>query len=270
MNYLIKGLKVTKDAIVKHKFLFILLLVLQITFFVVFSAITANYFINIAESAQSVIEPVENANFDAESLEAGQPFLKDTTPILESYNIMKTNVFNWVMWIFVALIIFNGLMWVISHRLLEKKQNLVKQIMFFIVPFVIFLALIYLIATVFLNFSMFDIVAGDLFSKAIIFVMISLVLYYLLLVMLANLNVKSWKELLKNLFDVGIKKIHKVLPVVLINGLLVFVINYLFYLFSGSEAFMGSLLSIIMFIFILILVIARIYWIACLKEIKNG
>ena len=63
MNYLKEGLKKTWLNIKEHKYLFFLIVFLQIVLLIALAGFTYNYQLKILENARGVIEPLEQANY---------------------------------------------------------------------------------------------------------------------------------------------------------------------------------------------------------------
>ena len=92
MKYIKEGFRQTFRQIKKHSWLFIILILLQIIFLVSLSLLTITYQVKILESAKGVIEPLQEANFDPESIQAGQPFTKEMASIYTNYRSMMSNI----------------------------------------------------------------------------------------------------------------------------------------------------------------------------------
>src|SRR3989338_6024973 len=172
MNYLKEGLKKTWLNIKEHKYLFFLIVFLQIVLLIALAGFTYNYQLKILENARGVIEPLEQANYNATSIEAGMPFTTDMLKVYQNYQEMKKNIFALISWLGGLILIVNGTLWLLSHLMkLEIPLSTLSWI----------------------------------FQVVIYSVMI---IYYFLMASFAFIEINSWKEWLKVWFTVTFKKIH--------------------------------------------------------------
>ena len=71
MKFIKRGLRKTVSSIKQHKFLFILLIVLQIAFILSLSFVVIKYQVKILEDTIGIITPLEGINYDSQALENG-------------------------------------------------------------------------------------------------------------------------------------------------------------------------------------------------------
>jgi len=227
------------------------------------------YQIKLLENARGIMEPIEQANYDADSIEEGEPFTKDTLKIYKSYQALKSNFFTLSLWLLGIFIIINGGIWILVHSLFERKK--IKEIFhaylkFFIstiVSIIPFLIVAYIFLKKMMQFNISMVTISKLIQGSFYFL---IAFYFLLLVAFAFINIKSWKLFVKKWFKVAIKNIYWSLLVLLINLILILVSLYLVYINMNEQSFF--LMTFFSVILIIVLVLTKIFWVACLKEIK--
>ena len=285
MQYLKRGLLNTFSGIKKHKVLFALLLIVQIVILVLSAYVIVSYQIKIFADTQLIIESFGQANYDAESIQMGQPFLEDTTLLYKSYLSIQKNVTHLILILLLIYVFVNGFLWVMTQKILERKKykekkeskqtwkQEVKQILFqwckyststaiFILPFT-FLCY-YFLKTALSSFMDMD----SLTQLGQFLPYLFLVIYYFMLVAFAFINIKSWKKFTQQFFVCSIKKLHWNLPVLLINFLLLAGSSYLVY-YSLEQIQKLSLIMASTILFVLFVVLTRMFWAACLHEITT-
>ena len=270
MNYLKRGLKNTYQAIKKHKLLFFSLIILQIILIVVTSMVTLEYQIKILDNTKGIMEPIEQGNYDSTSIQEGELFTQDTLKIYQSYRSLTKNLLHYCLWILGIFIIFNGGLWILVHSFFERKnfhETMHAYLKFFfstiisIIPF-------FIIAYYFLK-KMVEEISVTNVSQLIQNTSYALIIvYFFLLIAFAFIDVRSWKLFFKKWFKVGIKNIHKSISVLLINLTLILGSGYLIYRYLYEETFF--LMILFSALFVIILVLTKIFWIACLKEIGKN
>ena len=256
--YLKRGLQQTFQAIRKHKVIFVLLIVLQLLFLIILSYLIIDYQVKILEDAQEITQAVQNANYNPDSIQAGEPFLKDIFVVYNNYDSMMDNIGQFILWLFFLFILFNGLIWVGAHYLF-KKTKVIKEALKFLVSTVVLLGPLLIIFYIILK-KYINVLSSSWWILLTLFI----IAYYLLLVSFAFLNLKSWKQFVKKIFVVGIKKIHLILLVLITNLVLISLSIALIYV-TFNQIYI-SMITILLFVITLIL--TRIFWIACLKNIK--
>ncbi len=269
MNYLKRGFKYTFQAIRKNKLIFLLLLALQIITLVSLAFSSVHYQVKIFEDLEKVVGPLEQANYDAESIKAGEPFMENIYEVYMSYKSMTKNIYEFALLLLGIFLILNGASWVLTHQLLKTKlkeipQQWLKFIISTLALIVPFLIICYLLikglTAIGIGLESFGVIAQ-------ILVYSSFVLYYFLLVSFTFIDYKSWKTFLKKFYFCSIKKIYLTLIVLLINLILFLASLYLIYINLSNERF--PLMMLFSLIFVIVLVILRIYWVVCLRLISH-
>src|SRR3989344_2860765 len=123
MEYVKRGLHNTINSIKKNKLLFLAIFLLQIIFVVSSLWLGSQYLIKILEDTQGIIVPLENANYDSQQIEQGEPLTPDYASIYSSYKSMLKNVFSFLFWMAVLFLLLNGSIWLLSHWMLQEQQQ---------------------------------------------------------------------------------------------------------------------------------------------------
>ncbi len=270
MGYIQRGFRHTSSAIQQHPGLTILLIVLQVVVLgaIIYSGVT--YQLKILSDAQNIIIPLEQANYDPQQVEEGRPFLQDTQKIYQSYRSLLRNLIYAAIIFTLFFLVGNGMLWSLSHRLLGKYswQHALKQG----VKYLLIVLLLYVPIAIASYFYLRSIVvqqlATDNFSAALkIIIYVVLAAYYGVLAAAALLPA-TWKELPGLWLQVGIKKMYKTLPVLLINSIILAGLLYLMYL--GMQPGQSFFLLIFSSLLVIVgIVLTRLFWISCLQEIAH-
>ncbi len=258
--YLKRGLKKTFSLVKRHKLIFILLIILQLLALIAFSYTFIIYQVKILENTQGITEAMQNANFNPDSIQAGEPFIKDIYSVYQNYNSLLEQMYLLLLWLFLLFIIFNGLLWIGSHYMFKE----ISRKIFLISTASKFLAssTILLIPLMLFFYFIFKNNITLLSSYGWVLLILTGVVYYLLLVSLAFINIKSWKIFLKQILTKSIKKIHLTLIVLIIN--LIIISGSIFLIYLSSDQIILSIITIILLG--IILVLTRLFWLACLQE----
>jgi len=275
MHYLIKNFKSSWQVIKKHKFLFLLVIFLEIIFLASFLYVGINDHLKIIKNAQNIIEPIEGANFDAESIQTGKPFLKEFSSIEKSAQQMKKGLFKMVGKLFFLFIILNGLIWtqinqMISIKLKNKIKLIFQSWLKFITSSAFLFGLLYVIIKIIIkNHFTMEFTEQNFKDMTILIGLFTIIIYYFLTVSFAFLNTKNWKEFVKKIFYVGIVKINKTGIIALINIILIIGCAYLINL-STNYINLYWLLIPLVILFIIILAFTKVYWLINLQQISES
>lgn len=277
MNYLTAGWTHTFQSIRKKKLLFVLLIVLQILFGVCFLYIVLKYQLKILESAQGILQQLQNANFNADTLQAGQPFLPDSLALYKSYRSLIDDIKVMVLWLAGLFLIVNGSVWIFSHYILlgkklswkERLQMILSQWLKFAALTIAIYGIIVVAGYFLLKYLIVQEVDVDSFGRVFqILLYSSAIVYFFLAAGFSIISASSWREFLKHFFSVAIKKIHKALLLFVVNVLAI--AATLFLIYRSMEYFENFPLALFFsVIFVIIVVIARLWWIACLQELTH-
>lgn len=274
MELLKNGFKKTLQAIKEHKRIFVLLIVLQAVILALSGIVFINYQLKIFADIEGVTLPLAQANYNETSLQQGMPFLENVASVMKSYNSMLRHFLEMVLWIAGIFIFINGGLWLLSHWMVEKAEK--KPLKKYFNQWLKFLAsfLVILLPFVILGYLLFKVffvleLSPDSDQFKVIFQVLPYLMmmaYYFLLSAFALVNIDSWREFVKKWLGVSIKKIYWTLIILLINLILIMISLGLISLAMNYES-TQSLLFILTPIFLLVLVLTRIFWISCLQEL---
>ena len=274
MNYLQQSLKRTFSGLRQHKFLFMITIISQMVFITALVYIGLTYQLKIVENSQYILQAMDSAQYNAESLQQGQPFVADYLQLYQHYQTLITVVIQAAIWLSGLFLTGMGVLWLFSHQIIspaisswKRKLTLAgKEIIKIISAIIIFLAPIVLIGYWWLR-SMVEPDPELILSRLKIMGYLLLVTYYLLLVALAFVS-SGWKIWIKQFVKAVIKNIHKTLLVLLINATLMMGSLFLvYYSLEIIESF--PLLVVASILSLILMVLTRVWWIACLQEITN-
>ncbi|MDP3698516.1 MAG: hypothetical protein Q8R47_02930 [Nanoarchaeota archaeon] len=276
MEYLKRGLSKTVDSIKKHKGLFLALVLLQVIFVVSSLWLGSQYLIKILEDTQGIIGPLENANYDSQKIEQGQPFTPDYAAIYNSYQSMLKNVLVFAAWIAALFLILNGSIWLLSHWMLQEQkqwklrmkegaQFLVKawaSAFLLLGPFTI---ISYFILLHFIRVSQsFSDIALVLKS-----LLVALwIAYYFFLAALAAAPIRSWKRFAAIWIRISVKEFRK--TTVLFVSIMAALLASFAALYAAVEYTESVVLLLPLGLLCMLMLNAtRLFWIASIQEIEN-
>ncbi len=257
--YLITGAKRTVLAISEHPFLAALLVLLQLLsaaalFYTIFT-----YQTQLLQDATALLE-----NPAAVSAGSTQPVSSsDIVKLYQHYTSFINTAKLLLSWLAIVLLVSGGILWGLSHRLLEEKVKSEKLLPGYLIAVVVILLPGLLAGYYSLKLLMAKQSLELLGSTWRDWGIIMLISYYLLLVALAVLPTAAGKgavkESVKRWWKTAIS-LHKTIPVLLINA--VIIAGFLALLLW--KMWFWALIPLLMLIPLL-----RLFWISCLKEIAE-
>lgn len=271
MQYLQRGLQQVGKSIREHKLLFIVLILLQIAFIVSVAYITITYQVKILNTVQEIIEPLQNANYDAESIQQGKEFISQIAGIYRAYQSLIQQIVRLAWWWLGLFLIVNGVLWALSHQLLEKCswKSLGKQWIKYAAATLLLLGPFLLVIYFLLKSIIRAQIDPEQFGPMLKYLLYSFTaIYYLMLNAFASLNTVSWKGFARHFFTTAVKKIQYTLLVLIINLALLSSAGYLIYYFMEVK-YNFPLMMMFSGILIALIVLTRLYWIACLRELTH-
>ncbi len=273
------GLSITR-SIRERKRLFLLLIVGQLLVLFAMGWVTVTHVNTIVEKTQSVLSQVDQANFDPEKIDAGQPFLNSLAPIYESYQIMKENIIRWLIWLLIICSGGNGLLWLGSHALVAKKSSesgqksrwhtLLRLWLHFVLLTVGFFLSSVILFVLLVQSSFFNDPDQErlIFRIKMAFALIGF-LYYFFLCFAAQMNAPSWKSLFNSGCKAGMQRGYYSLPLLAILGGAILAAGYLLQL-ALEESASFILLFLATILFTSMIVIARLVWISAQHELSSA
>lgn len=250
-NVVVRSLKDSFAAIKNHKLFFLLLIIGEIAFVVISSIILVYFSSEIIRYAQQVFEPLIGVEGPIDITEIYDQPLE----VVESFSMLKTNMFLFGLFFLLIYLVLNGVNWDIANLIAVKKDFMIYPIKFwiltllFLIPMGIILRIFNMISIDAMNLEPYVFITGILIAVFFYFMRIS----YTFAV---RYEIKDIFEALKNTFAYGIKKIHiYIITFAIICGLNILSV-YLIYLLLEAHI---ALLSLALIVFILILSWQKIY-----------
>lgn len=266
MQYILDCFREVSKKIIRRKRFFFLLILLQLITIVIFSAFIFDSQLKIVEDIQNFITPFDTANYDATSLEEGQPFLDEPLKIYQAQLLLKEHLTDLLVGLVVLYLVLEGLVWLFSHRFLRKFswKNTGRIYLKFLAFSIIFFGLISLSSYFIFNLTSLDLEAYK--KSAGIFTLVFVVLYYFLFVNYALLPVVSWKLFFRKWFDIALGKISLTIPLIII-GLIVLGLIFagMFYFIMYTQ--LVSVMILFLILFVIGLVFIRLAWIRMVGEL---
>lgn len=276
MDYLKRGWSNTFNSITKNKRLFLVLILLQIIFVVSSSALGAQYLLKILENTQGIIGPLENANYDSQKIEQGEPFTPDYASIYHSYQSMLKNVFSFLAWMTVLCLLLNGSIWLFSHWMFQEqkqwKLRMKAGLQFLVKAWVSAFLLLGSFAIISYFVLLHFVRVSQSFSNIAIVLKSSLValvvVYYFLVVALAVAPHSSWKKFIFSWIEISIKRFRKTAITFSLSAIaLLLSFSVLYGAIEYGESVILLLLSGLFCMMVINL--TRIFWIATIQEIEH-
>lgn len=265
MPYLRSGFTQVMRAIRKHRVLFLILILLQTALLISSASVLLHYQVQIQQNAREVIQSLETANFNPEELRKGQLFLNNPGLIYSSYRLMINNLYYLGFFLLLLHLVLNGSLWIISHYLISGHKNVQRQFLQFTVFTLILVVFFLFISKIILRTVVNPDGSSDQFTVVMKVILGLAFFFYLLLLQALAVLSSSWKTCFFEIW-LKIKQIRFTLPILIINFTVISITLYGIY-FSLSTQY-SLLLVLITLILILNLVLTRLYWLACLKELE--
>ncbi len=268
VNYLRQGFTDTLKAVWNRKLFFSLLVVFQLLFFVVLGYIFIHFQLRMIDNYQQIAAPLEeidsNTKPDAE-------LMQTIGAIYERYQQLMKDLRSLVWWLGVMFLVHGGI-WAMHHQFLERyswKERMKRMIQQWLRMLVSSLALLgpILVVSYFILrdmiFKQADIDAVT--STAKILGAVAIVMYYFLLVAFSLLDV-GWRQFPRRFFNLGIRKIHKTISVLLLNFAVVGLSLWLLYESLAQEwSFWAVFVATL--VFVNVLVFSRLFLISMVKHL---
>ena len=272
MNYLKKSVHLTIAEIKHHPKLFLLIIVVQALLLITVAAVGITYQMKIVTDLQNVVNPLQQANYDPDSLQEGQPFLADLAGVQRSYQQLQQNILEAVLIVALLYGVVHSGLWALSqklyHHLSWKKTGKVwiKSGVASLLVFSAFGLLSYHLLRNLIT-AAFDV---TFFSQVAQYLLITLGVLYYFLSIIYGIPTIHWKKNLLAIYHLGIKKIHYFIIPLGINVVLMLGTLYLFSLTTAQPSFLIIILA--GFLFIVTVGITRIFFLANVQEIyeKNN
>ena len=274
-NIISNSLKESFSIIKKNKKIFLFLFILQIIFISLISFINVTYQTKMLESTQAIIEYLDELKSDESSfgldlIQRKSPLGPDPLLISRNFDNIIYNLKFLLSYSLIIFILLNGFIWFLTSSLVNKKslkiRALSKNFFIYILKFsfatLIFSVLIYLFA-----YSTLKSYLNPLLDQNANFVpllLITCISIYFMYITFSLLNKIEFKNIIKNLIKIGIKKAHVVLSAYFIIILIISILSLLLFYLIEQNLF---LLSISLVSLVLTLIWSRIFLILVVEKL---
>lgn len=256
-NIILESLKESFVSIWRNKSLFVLLFILQIIFFSVFSFINFTYQTKILENVKAITSYLSRQKLDEASAASNmlqQKNILGDDPLLISrnFNEITKNFRLYLAYTFILLVIFSSLGWAITNMIKYKHGfgQLIKNFLKLLAVSFSYLGLIFSFFFSLLNIPFTELAAesAKLFTKYAPFLIFSIILSYFMFVSLALSGKHELKNIVQRTLSTGIRKMHYISAVYLIDIVLFAIPIVLLYYFLEQSLFIVTL-SLVLVIF---------------------
>ena len=176
----------------------------------------------------------------------------DPLSISRNSNQIVKNFRILLAYIFVVLIFFMSVNWMVTNRLVCKNQLKQSSRDYFKILVVLFfyLGLIFLFFFSLFNISFTEAAAQGtkIIGKYLLFLLVSIVLFYFMFISLSLLAKVDIKNIVQKTLTIGVRKIHYMATVYLINIILLVLSIFMFIYFIEINFFI-VLMAMILFVF---------------------
>src|SRR3989344_6244816 len=259
-------LKKSWHKIKENKLRIAALFLMQLVFFTLIAFINVKYQLQLAESANALIAPLQSANYNADSIQSGVPFLENIGQIYEAYQKIMSALKKLIGFQLAAFLTIGVLLWTLTQTLGKKINvkhlgklylHLLGRALVFIVPLFV---MIYILLQIAFE-SAFE-ATGQTLDTVYIAVALFFIGMYFLIICLAQER-KTIIQNTRGALVMGVKKIHYLLGILLIIAAAISITGYAIY-FALEYSLILLTLSIILFV--LAFVIGRIIFIEVVQS----
>ena len=263
MEFLRSGLKKTWRTMWQHKILFTAAVLLQLLFLFLFAFTAVTTQLEILEDTKNILEPLEQANYNPDAIDAGQPFLSNPSAVIESYQSLKQNISTLFWYIILLYLIINGGLWLLTHAMSNKPtvKQITNQCIKYLVAAILFIIITTTLTTII--FKLFFTTTQHSFTLSMQLTGIAFVIiYYIFLTSFTQLSTTSWKSFYEQTFHLLFKQWKQPLTAFILNTIqLIITIFIMYFLIPYSQKSL-LILIIIPIIAAKALVITRAIWIS--------
>src|SRR3989338_3416946 len=262
---MLKTLQSTVGTFKHHKVLLAFLLLLQLLYFIIQAVIIVKYLIIGGEQLQTFFGLLQNANYDAELIKGGMPFLQNVGMFYSKYYALITTVqqligYQLLVFALVGVALWTGTKLMFRNASFKEALTLYGQLL---VRALLFLIPFFVIISTLLNNSLN--LASEITPAFYVVIAVCVLLFYFMLVNLALDG--SFAEVLKRTFIVGLKKIHYILVTLLVIAAAIGGSAYLVYLTIDMALW---ILTLCILLFVVVAVLGRILFVGVVREVSGS
>ncbi len=238
MFYLKKGFQKSLNGFRKHKIFWSLMILLQIILILSIIAVSAFFQLKIYKNIMMIMQPLEDANYDSQQLQEGMPFVENPELIMQSFELLKKNLSNMLIWIIFMIFVGNGLLWLGTSWLLgliRNKKELIKASAKYAFTFTTYMIIIGAIGYYLLSRALLLENEQQLLNYLRNITYLGGMLYYFVLTAFSMIATISWKIFFGRIYELSIRNIHKTILTVIISLTAIFLPSYALYLSLKQE-----------------------------------
>ena len=265
-------LKIFKNSwilITENKLKMMILFVTQLLFFILIAFINVTYQLELAENANALIAPLNTANYNAESIKSGVPFLENIGQIYSTYEHIVASLKKLIGFQLFAFLTIGLLLWTITHsifetisvlRLLQLYAHLLGRALLFIVPS---FALIYILLQT--AFETAFIGTDQTIDTVYVALGLFFISMYFMVICLA-LAQKSMLTNIRTAFVLGVMKAHYLLSCLIGIAALISLLGYTIY---WSLDFSLFIVTPAIALFVAAFIFGRILFVATVEKVNQ-
>ena len=254
------GLKSCFRSCVGHKLILLSLLLLQLLYLIIHFAVNVKSFIVIGDQFQNLMGLLQNANYDAQTIDAGTPFMQNIGMFYSNLSALIASVKQLIGYELLIFLILGVALWT-GTALLFRRLNVKEAVKLYghmLARALVFLIPIYALIIVVLDRSL-SIALGD--SSLYVVLVLCFVLFYFMLVSLALEG--TLVDVIKRSFVVGLKKIHYIIGILVLIAAVASGSGYLVYLALDASLW---ILTLPILLVVAVLVVGRILFVAVVRS----
>ncbi len=260
MSSLKQGLSSLKTVIKSHKLLFAGLCIIQLAILGAAAITFLHYQLTILQDIQNVLGPLQGATFDADALQAGQPFVEDFLPIYQGYRKLVQDLTAFGIWSVILTLGGGSILWLVSYHLVHKLKlrDVGRILLRYVVSSAVAILLFILSLTFIIQAALAKIDEGSFTAYFVVLGIIGFLLYTILLTATLHARTASWKEWGLHIAHSLTRNLGKLLLVFLEGWALLAVVVGLMAL---GIVLNSVILLIALLLFGIVLVLVRLYFI---------
>jgi len=263
MNFIKASLEHAWKSIKKHPLLLLVLVLFHAALIGILIYLLLNYPAQILQDVQGIMQPLENANYNATSIQEGLPFSSELTTVFASYNSLTSRVYEKCWWFGLIFIFVQAGIWILSVRMVSEVKE--KEVISFFKAWGTYLlmgigfSVLPLLISYFLLITFFNIESTTTALWMLwIVVGVLLIFFYFSLVGFALIYTKN---VFRNWLKVAFRKIHLSLVMLLINLVVIAALGTGAFFLIEYESWFPVVLILTILLF-LALIFALLFWVS--------
>ncbi len=212
----------------------------------------------IMEEVIGIISPLQDANFNLNSIQEGGTFLPNEQKVIDHYNNIKKFVYYFIGSILFILLTLNWSLWVLVEKIVRKDTSWKKHWLKYSSMVLLFSFLFVLTIYFFGEKIMIKGMQQQIIPNEIYFLFVlSAMYYYFFLAGVGVCTIKSWKSFIASWLNFTIEKVSRMGPIFVLLTTLSTIPIYLIFYFEGKS----YVLSIgLLILFIILQAATKLFW----------